>query len=153
MKISTTDVEPRKKNSNYPEPFASRVNGRIKRQLGDHFGIKKFGVNYTILEAGAQSALLHQHTTQEEFIFILSGTPTLVTSEGEYLLSPGDCCGFLPSGPAHHLINKTDGPVVYLEVGDREAGDEAFYPNDDLKAVHENGGWRFTRKDGTKIDS
>ena len=47
--IIATDVPPRTKNSNYPEPFASRMAGRIKRQLGDVFGLGNFGVNMTRL--------------------------------------------------------------------------------------------------------
>ena len=39
--------------------------------------------------------------------------------------------------------------MTYLEVGDRTAGDEATYPNDDLKAAQEAGGrWVLTHKDG-----
>ena len=43
--VSASDVPPRSKPSNYPEPFASRMAGRIKRPLGDVFGLKNFGVN------------------------------------------------------------------------------------------------------------
>lgn len=77
------DIAPRVKPSNYPPQFAARVAGRIKRQLGDVFGLSRFGVNLTILPRGAQSALLHRHTEQEEFVYILSGHPTLRTDAGE----------------------------------------------------------------------
>jgi uncharacterized cupin superfamily protein len=117
--------------------------------LGDIFGIGNFGVNLTTLEPGAQSALLHRHKTQDEFIFILSGHPTLVTDRGEVALAPGMCAGFPAGGVAHHLINRSEEVVTYLEVGDRSAGDVADYPNDDLKAtLSENGQWVFTHKDG-----
>ena len=33
---------PRTKKSNYPEPFASRMEGRVKRPLGDLFGLEEF---------------------------------------------------------------------------------------------------------------
>ncbi len=42
--IGASDAPPRTKPSNYPEPFASRMAGRVKRPLGDLFGIKSFGV-------------------------------------------------------------------------------------------------------------
>jgi 4-oxalocrotonate tautomerase len=35
------------------------------------------------------------------------------------------CAGFPAGGLAHHLINRTDQDVVYLEIGDRTLGDEA----------------------------
>jgi uncharacterized cupin superfamily protein len=40
--------------------------------------------------------------------------------------------------------------VVYLEVGDRTAGDEVTYPDDDLRALRVDGRWQFVHKDGTR---
>lgn len=140
---------PRAKPSNYPSPFRERMEGRIKRPLGDLFGLKNFGVNLTVLQPGAQSALLHRHSKQDEFVYILDGVPTLRTEEGEWDLKPGDCTGFPAGGIAHHLINNTDQPVTYLEMGDRTPGDEGSYPEDDLMAVMTPDGWAFTRKDGS----
>jgi uncharacterized cupin superfamily protein len=67
---------------------------REKRQLGDVFGLKNFGVNLTRLMPGGESALLHRHSKQDEFIYILKGEPTLVTETAEVTLSPGMCAGF-----------------------------------------------------------
>lgn len=66
------------KKTVYPQPFASQVDGRTKKKLGDHFGLTHFGVNLTELAPGAISALLHHHSKQDEFIYILEGTPTLL---------------------------------------------------------------------------
>jgi uncharacterized cupin superfamily protein len=149
--IRAADAAPRTKPSNYPEPFFSRMAGREKRPLGDLFGLRNFGVNLTRLSPGGESALLHRHTRQDEFIYILEGRPTLVTESGETLLAPGLCAGFPAGGEAHQLVNHTGEVVVYLEVGDRTPGDEGSYPRDDLKAVMgSDGKWLFTRKDGTR---
>ena len=56
--ILATDVPPRTKPSNYPEPFFSRMAKRQKRQLGDVFGLSNFGVNLTRIAPGGESALL-----------------------------------------------------------------------------------------------
>jgi uncharacterized cupin superfamily protein len=144
------DVPPRARASAYPEPFASRMAGRVKRALGDAFGLTNFGVNLTRLAPGAVSSLRHAHTRQDEFIYILQGRPTLFADAGPVLLEPGMCAGFKSgSGHAHQLRNDTTEDVVYLEVGDRSAGDEARYPDDDLQAMLVNGQWRFMHKDGT----
>src|SRR5438445_12904488 len=133
----------RTKPSNYPEPFASRMSGREKRPLGDLFGIKNFGVNLTRLVPGGESALLHRHSRQDEFIYILEGQPTLITDDAETLLGPGSCAGFPAGGTAHQLVNRSAADVVYLEVGDRTPGDEGSYPRDDIQAALDpNGGWR-----------
>jgi uncharacterized cupin superfamily protein len=136
--------------TNYPEPFASRMAGRDKRPLGDLFGLANFGVNLTRLAPGASSALRHAHTKQDEFVYILEGRPTLVTDAGRTALQAGMCAGFKAgTGDAHCLVNETEEDVVYLEIGDRTAGDAVDYPDDDLAVVTIDGQRRAARKDGT----
>ena len=148
--IMAAEAAPRTKPSLYPEPFASRMAGREKRQLGDVFGLANFGVNLTRLAPDAISALRHAHSKQDEFIYILEGSPVLITDAGETQLSPGMCAGFRAgTGNGHQLVNRTTEEVVYLEVGDRTAGDSATYPDDDLRAEMVGGAWQFSHKDGT----
>jgi uncharacterized cupin superfamily protein len=129
--------------------FASRIAGRGKRPLGDLFGLTNFGVNITRLAPGGCSALRHAHTKQDEFVYILEGRPTLVTDAGRTPLNPGMCAGFKAgSGDAHCLINETGEDVVYLEMGDRTAGDAVDYPDDDLAVVTVDGKRRMAHKDG-----
>lgn len=148
--LTAASAPPRIRASAYPEPFAARVTGRTKQPLGNLFGLVNFGVNRTTLSPGAISALRHRHTRQDEFVYIIKGTPTLVTDEGEMQLAPGMCAGFPAGGTAHMLENRSNDDVVYLEVGDRTPGDSATYPDDDLVAVMDDDGqWRFTHKDGS----
>lgn len=148
--VEAATAAPRRKASSYPEPFASRVRGREKRPLGDIFGLKNFGVNLTRLAPGAQSALKHRHSRQDEFVFILEGEPTLLLDNDEIELRAGMCAGFPAQGAAHCLVNRTDRDVVYLEIGDRSAGDDANYPDDDLAAAFgPDGRWVMTHKDGS----
>jgi uncharacterized cupin superfamily protein len=148
--VLAKDVPARTRPSVYPEPFASRMAGRQRRQLGDVFGLENFGVNLTRLEPGAVSSLRHAHTLQDEFVYIVQGQPTLHTDEGRIRLAPGMCAGFKAgTGNGHRLINETADAVVYLEVGDRTPGDEGSYPDDDLKAVLVEGKWQFVHKNGT----
>ncbi|HXG22546.1 MAG TPA: cupin domain-containing protein [Methylomirabilota bacterium] len=149
--IMAAEAPPRTKPSNYPEPFAARIAGREKRPLGDLFGLTNLGVNLTRLAPGAMSALFHAHSRQDEFIYVLEGQPTLITDSGETVLSPGMCAGFKAgTGQGHHLVNRTNADVVFLEIGDRSTGDSASYPADDIQAVlGADGKWRFTHKDGT----
>jgi uncharacterized cupin superfamily protein len=147
--IVAAQAAPRPKQSNYPEPFASRMTGRQKRPLGDVFGLSNFGVNLTRLAPGACSALRHAHTRQDEFVYIVHGHPVLRTDAGETQLSPGMCAGFKAgTGDGHQLLNRNGEDVVYLEVGDRSTGDAASYPDDDLQAVLVEGKWQYAHKDG-----
>lgn len=148
--VRAADVPPRQRKSVYPEPFVARVSGREKRVLGDLFGLANFGVNLTRLAPRAMSALRHAHTRQDEFIYVLQGHPTLYTDSGPARLGPGTCAGFRAgTGDAHHLVNETTEDVVYLEIGDRTAGDSTAYPDDDLQALFIDGQWQFRHKDGT----
>jgi uncharacterized cupin superfamily protein len=149
--IAAKKVEEQAIKSFYPEPFASMMIGRTKRKLGDYFGLTNFGINLTELEPGAMSALKHHHSKQDEFIYILGGTPTLVFGSSEYLMQAGDCFGFKKGrNIGHHLVNNSNELVVYLEIGDRTPGDKAEYPDDDLCAqTKSNGSWSFSHKDGT----
>ena len=146
--INGLSVEPRARASVYPEPLASRMAGRVKRVLGDRFGISAFGVNLVTLEPGAVSALFHRHTVQDEFVFVMEDEVTLVHDGGEVIMRAGDCIGFPHGGTAHCLVNHGAAQACYLEVGDRAPGDSASYPRDDLVAVHGGEGWRFTHRDG-----
>jgi uncharacterized cupin superfamily protein len=134
----------------YPAPFASRVGGRLRRPLGEVFGLVNFGVNLTRLAPGAMSALRHTHSREDELIYILEGEPTLATNRGETKLRPGMCAGWKAGdGNAHHLLNRTAQDVVYLEIGDRQPGDTVIYPDDDLgRAVSADGRRIFVHKDG-----
>jgi len=134
-----------------PAMVAKVASGREKRVLGDLFGLTNFGVNLTRLAPGGQSALRHAHGKQDEFVYVLEGEATLITDAGETLLKPGMCAGFKAgTGDAHHLVNRTKNDVVFLEAGDRSAGDSVSYPDDDVVAVYgSDGRWKYSRKDGT----
>jgi len=148
--ILALEVPPRTNPSLYPEVFASRMEGREKRQLGDFFGLSNFGINLTRLKPNAISALRHAHSKQDEFIYILQGYPTLKTNDGEIQLSPGMCNGFpADKDNAHNLVNLTSEDVLYLEIGDRTPEDEAVYPDDDIQAKLIDDKWSFSHKNGT----
>lgn len=153
------EATPRTRQSVYPKPFDQITAGRLKRPLGDPFGLTHFGVNFTELEPGAASSLRHCHSHQDEFVFVLEGRPTLVTNRGECVLEPGSCVGFKAGDKnAHQLVNRSPSRVVVLEVGDRSAGDVAEYPDDDIAMERAPGELardasgprvRFVHKDGS----
>jgi uncharacterized cupin superfamily protein len=152
--IVARDAPPRAKPTSPPFPpeMVARVaQGRDKRVLGDLFGLTNFGVNLTRVVPGGESALRHAHGKQDEFVYMLEGEAVLITDVGETVLKPGMCAGFKAgTGDAHHLVNRTTKDVVFLEVGDRSAGDSVSYPDDDVLAVYgADGKWKYSRKDGT----
>lgn len=137
----------------YPAPFDEGVRNREKRRIGDAFGLTQFGVNLTRLPPGEMSAQRHWHHKEDEFIMILEGTGTLITDEGETEMTKGMVAGF-PAGVAngHHLVNKSDQDVWYVEIGSRIPGELADYPDIDMALVNRNGKAVFVRKDGSPLE-
>lgn len=148
------EVPPPAGPSNYPAAIVAllgeKLAGRTKRRLGELFGLRNFGVNLTSLAPNAASSLRHAHSKQDEFIYVLRGTPSLLTDAGATRLAPGMCAGFRAgTGNAHTLLNDTTEEVIYLEIGDRTPHDEVVYPDHDLLASFDEGRWTFRHKDGS----
>jgi len=135
--------------SSYPEPFRAVCASRIKHVLGDPAGLSQFGVNVTVLPPGQASALRHWHKREDEFVYVLSGELTLITDDGEEVMTAGMCAGF-PGGVenGHHLVNRSESPASFLEIGSRLPDEEGFYPDDDLHLKMDGRKAVFTNKKG-----
>jgi uncharacterized cupin superfamily protein len=64
---------PESNSSGYPAPFRDGQRKRWNRRLGDHGGLKNYGVNFIRVEPGGQSSARHSHTKQDEFVYIIEG--------------------------------------------------------------------------------
>ena len=135
-----------------PAPHAAHMAGLERRALSAPFGVSAFGVFQTRVPPGEMSGLRHRHSRSEEFVYVLEGEAVLVGDAGETVLSAGMCAGF-PAGSAHHLLNRSDRDLVYLEVTRAAPGDAVEFPDDDLALAKPEPGRlrRFTRKDGRPL--
>ncbi len=147
------DVVSETNYTSYPEPHRAVNQMRYNRRLGDHAGLRNFGVNLTRIIPGGQSSYRHAHSRQDEFIFVLDGEVVLQTNDGEQLLRPGMCAGFpAGTGDAHRLVNRSESDVRLLVIGDRSSGDEITYPDVDMHAVlGTDGEYRFSTKSGEPL--
>ena len=96
------------------EPW-DEVDDKFRRRVrwfGHPFATDMLGASLTELLPGAQGGPLHLHYGVEEMFFVLAGTPTVRTPEGEERLAPGDVVYF-PEGPSglHDFSNPADEPV------------------------------------------
>ena len=134
----------------YPPPFDEPCLSRERKRLGDVAGLTQFGVNLLRLPAGAWSAQRHWHTSEDEFIYVLSGEVTLVTDDGPEILRAGDAAGFKAGEPnGHCLQNNSKSDALVLEIGSRVDGDVARYPDIDLIARSDGNPSIYTKRDGT----
>ena len=146
--VAAVDVKA-ESGGGYPEPFRARMGETDWRRLGNVFGLTQFGVNLETFQPGAQSALRHWHTLDDEFVYVLEGELVLIEDEGETVLRPGDAAGFKANVPnGHHLVNKTQRDAVYLEIGTRAATERAHYPDVDLEFIRDKDKVQVRRKSG-----
>jgi uncharacterized cupin superfamily protein len=141
--------------TSYPAKFRADNTRRWNRRLGDHVGLRNFGVNLTRIVPGAQSSARHAHSKQDEFIWVVSGEIVLETNEGAQTLRAGMCAGFPAGcGNAHRFVNRSQEDATILVIGDRTPFDEIDYPDIDNRArADADGKYVHTRKDGSPHDS
>ncbi len=106
--------------------------------FGRHFGLKRLGINHQRLLPGRRTSFPHAESAEEEFVYVISGTPDVWLDGALHRLAPGDGVGFPPgTGLAHSFLNNTDGDVELLVVGDTDrAENRIVYPlNPDRKPL------------------
>jgi uncharacterized cupin superfamily protein len=109
--------------------------------LGRHFGFQKLGIHHERLAAGRRLSLPHAESAEEEFVYVLDGTPDVWLDGEIFRLKPGDSVGF-PSGTglAHTFINNTGTEVNLLVVGEKSKPENRIvYPlNPERKPLRED---------------
>ena len=101
-------------------------------RLSDAGGLTQFGAHLEQLPPGSDSSFRHWHETEDELVYILSGTPTLI-EDSTTLLQPGDMVCWPAGQPVGHcLVNRSDIPALYLTIGTRLPRDRIHYPDHDL---------------------
>lgn len=102
----------------------------IGSPFGKVFGLTRLGIHHELLPPGRRTSWPHAESTEEEFVYVIEGTPDVWLDGALHRLSPGDGVGFAPgTGLAHTFINNSDAPVRLLVVGDtRRADNKVFYP-------------------------
>ena len=125
-------------NSSYPGDTEKMA---ISAQLGRAFGLTRIGINHDRLLPGRRTSYPHAESMEEEFVFVLEGTPDVWIDGALHRLRPGDAVGFpAGSGISHTFLNNTDAEARLLVVGEAARPDNRVrYP---LNQEHE-----ATRKD------
>jgi uncharacterized cupin superfamily protein len=101
-------------------------------RLGPRLGASRLGMSVYELPAGEAICPYHFEWTDEEWLIVVAGRPTLRTPDGKQVLEPGDVVCF-PAGPtgAHHVRNTTDEPVRVSIFSTRNEFGIAVYPDSD----------------------
>jgi uncharacterized cupin superfamily protein len=113
--------------------------GRAAR-VGRKIGATQMGMSIYELPQGQAICPYHFEWTDEEWLIVLDGTPTLRTPEGERTLEPGDTVCF-PAGPdgAHLVRNDTTGNARVALLSTKHAIGLAEYPDSDKVGIWAGG--------------
>jgi uncharacterized cupin superfamily protein len=103
--------------------------GRRNRWFGHTFAAGILGGSLWELPPDSGGGAMHMHYGVEEMFFVLSGTLTVRTPEGEEQLSPGDVVYF-PEGPdgLHVFSNTSEEPARMIAVSTKRFPDVVAYP-------------------------
>jgi len=90
----------------------------------------KLYVTFYTLLPGKANYPYHYHSGMEEVFYIISGTGTLRTPDGEKEVKEGDVIVFpANANGAHQLINTSDDVLIYLDVDTSSSPEVVFYPD------------------------
>ena len=119
-------------------PDGSEPPGYLCRavRLGPKLGASRLGMSVYDLPPGEAICPYHFEWTDEEWLIVVAGHPTLRAPEGERVLEPGDVVCF-PAGPAgaHHVGNASGAPVRVAIASTKNEVGIAEYPDSDKVGI------------------
>lgn len=93
-----------------------------------HFAFQRLGIHHERLQPGRRTSFPHAESVEEEFVYVISGTPDVWLDGHLHRLAPGDAVGFPPgTGQCHTFINNSDADAELLVVGDRHRPENRIY--------------------------
>jgi uncharacterized cupin superfamily protein len=117
------------------EPDDKRYKGddelmRIGAPFGRHFGLKRLGIHHHRLPPGRRTSFPHAESAEEEFVYVIEGTPDVWLDGVLHRLKPGDAVGFpAGTGLSHSFLNNSEAEVRLLVVGEtHKAENRIVYP-------------------------
>ena len=98
--------------------------------LGPDIGARHLAGSLYEIPPGPHAWPYHWEATQEEWLLVLSGTPTVRTPDGEEQLERGDLVCF-PVGPdgAHQVLNRSAATCRVLMLSNRDPVNVVVYPD------------------------
>lgn len=91
----------------------------LSASFAHHFKLTRLGVHHERLLPGRRLSWPHAEADEEEFVYVIDGTPDLWLDGHLHRLKPGDGIGFASgTGIAHTIINNTKSDVRLIVVGE-----------------------------------
>jgi uncharacterized cupin superfamily protein len=110
----------------------------LRARLGRQAGCERLGLSLFEVPPGEAAYPYHYHLAEEEVVLVLSGRPSLRTSEGWRDLEEGELLLFARGERgAHQIINRTEAPVRFLAVSTSGEPDIILQPDSGKLGAYE----------------
>ena len=113
----------------------------IGAPFGRRFGLNALGIHHHRVPPGRRTSFPHAESAEEEFVYVIEGTPDVWLDGRLHRLRPGDGVGFpAGTGLSHSFLNNTEAEVRLLVVGETpKPENRVYYPrNPDRKVLRQD---------------
>lgn len=112
----------------------------IGASFGRHFGLTRLGIHHERLLPGRRTSYPHAESAEEEFVYVIAGTPDAWIDGELHRLRPGDAVGFpAGTGLCHSFLNNTSREVRLLVIGEATRPENRiYYPRNPEQATRKN---------------
>jgi uncharacterized cupin superfamily protein len=112
----------------------------IRARFGRHFGLTRLGIHHERLLPGRRTSYPHAESAEEEFVYVIAGTPDVWLDGELHRLRPGDAVGFpAGTGICHTFLNNSAREVRLLVVGEaHKPENRVFYPRNPEQATRKD---------------
>jgi len=112
-------------------PFRHPLNPNSEAQfyrLSRPAGLQRAHVNLLRVPPGKEAFMLHRHSVQEEWSYIVEGEGTAQIGDDKIKVTAGDFIAFPLNGKAHTIVNTGARDLVYLTGGEDSPYDIGHFP-------------------------
>ncbi|HEY1997867.1 cupin domain-containing protein [Paraburkholderia sp.] len=103
-------------NKHYPD--STELQG-IGAPLASKLGLTRIGIHHVRLLPGRRTSYPHAESAEEEFAFVIEGTPDVWIDGNLHPLKPGDSVAFpAGTGICHTFINNSNAEVRLMVIGE-----------------------------------
>lgn len=98
-------------------------------------GLERVSVNLVRVPPHKESFIFHSHTSEEEWLFVISGKGVVDIGDESFELGTGDFAGFPAGSLPHHVRNPHGEDLTYLCGGESRPVEVAEFPRNALRLV------------------
>ncbi len=115
----------------------------IGAPLARHLGLTRIGIHHLRVPPGRRTSFPHAESLEEEFVYVIAGTPEVWLDGEVHRLKPGDSVGFpAGTGLAHTFINNSDQEAELLVIGEANKDENRiFYPKNPERRAMRSDWW------------